>query len=214
MRSPFASMLRILIPFIALAGCSEDFVATGGAGGGTTSATGGAGGVGGGAGGQTTTTPTQACATLTNDACNACLVDACATPYCACAGSSDCVDLVVCTGKAQSVGDYEQCWANHKDSIALGGRLQTCGSKQCAECMLPTVDKCLACEYDKCATEINDCFGNTKCVELLTCLQPCPTKPNPGECQTTCSDMFSDGVQPAQKLYACAGMHCATPCAP
>jgi hypothetical protein len=208
-------MLRFLIPFVALAGCSEDFVATGGAGGGTTNTTGG-GGSGGtaGAGGQTTTTPTQACATLTNDACSTCLVDACATPYCACAKSSDCVDLLVCTADAQTVSDYEQCWSKHKDSIALVGQLQTCGSKQCSDCKLPPVDKCLACEYEKCATEIDNCFGNAKCTGLLTCLQPCPNQPNPGECQTNCTDMFSDGVQPVQQLYTCATTHCATPCAP
>ncbi len=216
MRASLASILGLLLPLVAVAvaGCTEDFVATGGAGGGTTTnTTGGAGTGAGGAGGQTTTTPTQACDTLVDDACNNCLVDACATPYCKCTGESDCIDLLVCSRDAQTVDEHKQCWAEHKDSISLAGRLQTCGSLHCADCKLPAVDECQVCEYEKCSTQTNNCYASSDCLDLLACLTSCPMAPNPAECQTNCPNMYPGGVQPLQQLYSCTTSFCASPCA-
>ncbi len=215
MRPPLLSVLSVLAAFAALSltGCGDSFVtASGGGGAATTTSSGGAAG-GGGAGGQTTTTSSQACAPLVADACNECLVDKCAAPYCECAKTSDCVDLAACVAKAQLPSDYPDCWAMHKESISLSGKVQACGNVHCESCGFPAVTECLACEYEKCATETNNCLGNGTCVALIGCLDACPQM-DPGDCQMNCSNMHADGVQPLQKLFECTGAKCAIPCTP
>ena len=216
MRPSLLLLLPLLVVPLAalpLTGCGDGFV-TGSGGGGatTTTSSGGSTGGGGGAGGQTTTTTSSpACATVAADDCNKCLVEACAEPYCACAKTSDCIDLAACTAKATEPADYADCWAMHKDSISLAGRVQACGNVHCESCGFPAVTDCLLCEYNKCTAETNNCLGNGKCVQLLGCLDACP-QVDPTPCQMDCSNTFADGVQPLQKLLECTGAKCVAPC--
>jgi len=200
------------------AGCGDAFVATGGGGGGTTSsASGGVGGGGAapggsaGAGGQTTTTG-PACDVVKDDACNKCLVASCAGPYCTCAGDPDCIDMATCARAAQSQGELEACWKDHKDSISTWGQLQVCGGASCPDCGFSAVEPCRACEYEQCPTQTNECLSNPECVKLDKCLHMCVGKPDIDSCRTICLSDSPDGVQAIQALTDCVGQHCVDAC--
>lgn len=206
---------------LSLAGCGEAFVATGGAGGttestGSTTASGGAGGqttsVTGGSGGQG---GAPACAPLKADACNECLAKSCASTYCGCAGSSDCVKLLQCiaAGQPNPTQEYlEICAQQHKNSISLAGNLSVCAYDHCGECQTPKVDDCLACEYEMCPSEVNECLSSYECNAYIDCLNKCADGGNPAGCTDTCESDHPDGVPLLNNLVGCAADACQTAC--
>ncbi|MFO0592249.1 MAG: hypothetical protein U0441_32190 [Polyangiaceae bacterium] len=209
MRASFVAFFFTLIPLFATSGCTEEFVATGGSGGGsTTSTTGG--------GGQTTGTTTsssQVCSVVNQTECDTCLVGACSKPYCGCADSQDCLDLVSCAGSAQSQEELRKCGFDHPNSISLAGRLNSCGAMHCADpCGLGPADNCAACEYDKCGNQIDNCFGSEACTALFDCLKPCGAQADPQKCKTDCYSAHQEGTSALQSLASCAVTYCSTPC--
>lgn len=209
MRSTFVAFLFALVPLFGGVGCTEGFVATGGSGGGSSTSTAG----GGGQTTSTTTTSGPACDVLNQTACDACLVDACAKPYCNCAGSEECIGLVACYQTAQNQDETRQCGFEHPNSISLVGRLDSCGAKHCADkCTLLPVDDCTSCEYDKCGNQIDNCFGNEVCTALFDCLLPCGSEADPQKCKTDCYMAHQEGTSALQSLASCVLTYCATPC--
>ena len=207
MRSSFLRLACLFFPLLAAIGCTEEFVASGGSGGGGTTTT-----TGGGGAAQTTTTSTSSsvCAPVHDTECDACLVQSCATPYCACADIPACDAYFTCLGDAQSQSDFEKCGYDHPNAIAQAGRVWSCASKHCAVCNLPTLGDCINCEFDKCPSEVNACLGNEACVGYATCLQKCAVGDQ--SCAMGCYNDHQAGANALNDLGTCGHNKCPMVC--
>lgn len=216
-RMPISRWILWACALAGLAGCGDQFVAGSGGGGSTT-----------GTGGQTSsttstlttsstpTTSSMACEPAAPDDCQACLADNCAGTYCQCLGSTDCVKLVQCLkeGAMNPMPGYQElCAQKHKPSIALVGNLTVCSGEACSDlCGTPAVDSCLACQYESCPTEINNCLSNYLCNNYIGCVTDCGSMPDPPACAEDCKNANQTGADLYDALASCAKDACVPPC--
>lgn len=223
MRAPalFSSRLyfsAILLAFaLVLAGCGDAFVTgppTGGGSGGSGGAPMGGGGSSsqGGQGAGTSGSGGDACsAPAATELCDVCLFDACKEQFCECAGNEACVALRACR---KGGGPEEYCWQQHQGGIADEGSLGACGSVACSEdCPYKAVAPCRACQFEKCAEEVNACYSKPDCLGYLQCFAECMmmTGDELG-CSNTCYGEHMSGSSPAKDLAMCASSQCSDAC--
>lgn len=197
-------------------GCGEVFVAgpgTGGAGGGGAGPAGGggSGAQGGSAGASTSDGGGAACeAPQSGDACEECLFGTCEAAYCDCVDEPDCPAIGTCLAQGNPI---EICWQKYPDGVAIVGRLQACGAASCGACSYPAVEPCLACQYEHCQAEVNNCFSLGACLGYLGCFNDCKMAGgNDFDCNNQCYSAHQAGVPAAQDLVKCIAGECPEPC--
>ncbi len=196
----------------------------------TTTGSGGSGGSssstgGGGAGGVATTTSTTATTTTTGaggsnpcpglgDTCSNCTADKCMATYCTCYANPSCGGLVQCNSTCApgDTGCAQNCLNSNKTGISEAFLLGDCAATQCVnECPgTSPLAECQRCLFSSCASQMNECLGNTDCSELIQCIQQCA--PGNDSCVTNCGFQHFDSIDKAQKIQDCSKAQCAGKC--
>jgi len=220
----FIGMTAVLV---ALSGCDSDEVdfpggttttstGQGGEGGSgtttttTTTTTTGEGGAGQGGNGQGGEGGTMTCPGL-GDECTNCLSAECQQTYCACFNNSECVQLAQCL-QACDAGDdacQQACLEDHPEGIGDSLLVSDCTAANCnAECpgAGQELTPCVECLLTQCSMQMDACFADPECLELITCVQACALDDEP--CQQGCAAANPGGIGEAQVVFECADDQC------
>ncbi|MCC6559673.1 MAG: hypothetical protein IT372_42695, partial [Polyangiaceae bacterium] len=109
----------------------------------------------------------------------------------------------------------QTCLESHPQGLTDSLLASDCTAANCdAECPgagqdLPPCQECL---FTMCETEINDCFANPACFELIQCAQTCMSDPDPQQCQQNCALQNPGGIALAQPVLTCANDQCGPQC--
>jgi hypothetical protein len=172
-----------------------------GAGGGTA----GMGGTGGAGGGSICAKP--------GNACGDCLFDQCNPAYCECADEPACLGLIECIQKCPPMmpGCAAACYEKNATGYAEFTLAASCAGTLCLP-SCPGADQvkpCDLCLAQKCEMQLENCIGNSQCLQLIDCMKTCAgDKP----CEQQCAQTYPNGALVAQAVYTCAAAGCGNEC--
>lgn len=152
----------------------------------------------------------------TPKSCSACMQNQCPVTYLKCAGDAKCAETFSCvekcpTGNKQCVWD---CMLARPDTAARMFSAGECGTTLCKDsCTLPdgVIDSCPVCSAKYCPSEINICFGNKECWDLVACVRETCTD-NDVECAQGCIGKHPGGLAEIQDLRDCSAKKCVAAC--
>ena len=147
------------------------------------------------------------------DTCTGCESASCSKTYCDCYNDAECVLMATCIAKC-APGDEacdQLCWTAHPSAISMGALLIDCAGTTCSKgCPgYQPIGACLVCLYTSCAPEMNTCFSNPDCTQLLVCINACTTP----MCETSCCQQYPKGSADAGPVANCLQSHCVSACA-
>jgi hypothetical protein len=149
--------------------------------------------------------------------CETCLGGQCETAHRNCFGDPACKETFTCARKCRS-GDKQCVWdcilarPNTADTFFSAA---WCGVKApCKEsCSLPEgiIDDCPVCSAKHCPQQLDTCFGNRECWDLVSCVRN-NCKPGDLECAQECIAEYPGGLAEIQGLRECSSQHCVEAC--
>lgn len=149
--------------------------------------------------------------------CEACLGTQCESAYRACFNDAACKETFTCSQQCAS-GDKQCVWdcilarPNTADRFFAAS---WCGVKPACKqsCSLPEgiIDDCPVCSARYCPQQLNTCFGNRECWDLVSCVRN-NCKPGDLECAQECIAEFPGGLAEIQGLRECTTEPCTGAC--
>lgn len=149
-----------------------------------------------------------------SNACRACVAANCEADYCECADDADCTALVTCM-EACAANDQacmQACWTSHPNSISNSFILGDCAATSCPnDCAIGTpLGACDECVMGMCSSQVNTCFAEADCANLILCTSACPAGDT--MCQGTCLTTYPNGTINALSLQTCQNQSCSNVC--